>query len=152
MVMAVVASMMRAEPRLLQGFRRGKLSSGRRVFKFRRELLKLARLGGIALGGGSVGLILELRRDPRSDLLEQSGVLLLDLLEHAQEAGCRGNALRIGRRLCLAGRDGFADVRLIALPGCKVTGSKLERALMIMSIGMHIHNLSEAKENKRPMT
>ncbi len=89
MVMAVMASMLRAEPRHLQRLRRGKLSGSRRVLKFRSELLELARLRGIALGSGSVGLILELRREPRSDLFEQSGILLLDLLEHAQETGCR---------------------------------------------------------------
>ena len=103
--MAVVASMMGAETRLLEGLRRGKLSGSRRVLKFCRKLLELARLRGIALGGGSVGLILKLRGQSRRDLFEECGILLLNLLEHAQETGCRGNALRIRCRLRLAGGE-----------------------------------------------
>lgn len=62
MVMAVMASVVRTESRLLQLLRRGKLPGGRRVLKFRRDLLELARFRGIALRRCSVGLILVLRR------------------------------------------------------------------------------------------
>ncbi len=47
-----------------------------------------------------------------------------------------------------AAENGFGDVRLTALPGWKVTGSKLVRALMIMPIRLHVHNLGESAENK----
>ena len=103
MVMAVVTSMMRAEPCLLQRLRRRKLSGRGGVLEFRSDLLELAGLRGIALSGGGVGLILELRSELRSDLFEKGWILLLDLLEHAQKARGRGDTGRIGGRLALAG-------------------------------------------------
>jgi len=96
--MAVVPAMMRAEPRLLQRLRRGKLPGRRGVLEFRSKLLELARLGGIALGRRRLSLILELRRHPRRNLLEQCGILLLDLLEHAQKARGRRNTGQIALR------------------------------------------------------
>ena len=44
--------------------------------------------------------------------------------------------------------NGLADVRLIALPGCKVTGSKLVNALIVMTMKMHVRNRVESAENK----
>ena len=40
--------------------------------------------------------------------------------------------------------NGLGDVRLMALPGCKLTGSKLVRALMVMTLERHVHNLIES--------
>ena len=34
--------------------------------------------------------------------------------------------------------NGLGDVRLMALPGCKVTGSKLVNALIVMAFRMHV--------------
>lgn len=44
--------------------------------------------------------------------------------------------------------NGFADTRLMALPGCKVTGSKLVNALIVMTIRLHVNYRLKAVENK----
>jgi len=43
---------------------------------------------------------------------------------------------------------GLGDVRLMALPGCKVTGSKLVNALIVMAFRLHVHYRVESAENK----
>ena len=47
-----------------------------------------------------------------------------------------------------AEENGFGDVRLTLLPGCKLTGSKLVRGLIVMPVKLHVHNLSQPAENK----
>lgn len=44
--------------------------------------------------------------------------------------------------------NGLGDVRLMALPGCKVTGSKLVRALIVMTFKKQMHDHVESAENK----
>lgn len=138
MVMAVVTSMMRAKSRLLQRLRRGELSSGRGVLEFRRDLFKLAGLGGIALGSGGVGLILELRSELRSDLFEKGWILLLNLLQHAQKARGGRDTGRIGGRLGLARGE---RVRRCAVDGvARLQGNREQTGK-----GVDRHDLQEAR-------
>ena len=79
----------RALPHGLQVLNRGELAGLGRVLEVGGELVELRGAYGVALRLRLLRLLLETNRDLRGYLLELIRVLLLDLLEHAHELGCR---------------------------------------------------------------
>lgn len=68
----------------------------RGIGKVSGKLVELAGLGGIAIGGGRVGRVLEIGRNLRGHLLVLGGVRLLKLLERAQHLGERRELAVVG--------------------------------------------------------
>ncbi len=134
----------RAETRLLQVLGRGKLSGLGRVLELRGELVELAGLGRVAIGLRLLGLLLEAGRNVRNHLLELVGILLLELLEQAQELGQRRDLG--GPAGCAAADVWFVLVELAALLGCNCVqlGKRLETALIFMP-GLEARRLPERR-------